>query len=290
MESAKMKNRKILLLLSIAALLAAVAVPVFAAPTEVAYTSGSLTLTDGSAAGQEWIMGTFNVTADTMITRVDVTLYRTNATGNHYHLYVYEWNEETTSIVGSALGFGEVEYAVGLGDGYLMTNFTLTPQPVIEANTKYCYVIDDTLEDFVYRRIGAGMSENGGTNFTSLCSIDADLVGWTDLQNVNDMLFTVWGTTAYVGSGDTPGGIWSGGSYDSLITAFVAFIVPLFVVLLPALLLIVITRKADKWIILIGLTIGAGLGYYFSMVPLWLVFLITIGLIGMAYQSVRGGG
>lgn len=77
--------------------------------------------------------------------------------------------------------------------------------------------------------------------------------------------------------------------WDATIANFTSFVVPLFVVILPMLLLMLITKSHDKWVILIGITIGVGLGYYFSMVPLWLVFLVTIGLIGMAYQSVRGG-
>lgn len=87
-----------------------------------------------------------------------------------------------------------------------------------------------------------------------------------------------------------PGDFGYTGTSDEFIAAFMQFIVPLLVILLPAILLVVFTRSTDKWILLIGLTIGIGLGYAFGLVPLWLVFLIVIGLIGMAYQSVRGGG
>lgn len=84
---------------------------------------------------------------------------------------------------------------------------------------------------------------------------------------------------------------WTGtGAYDVMIQNFASFAVPIVVMMLPVVLLMVVTRSMSKWILLIGLTIGAGLGYYFAMVPLWLVFLVVIGLIGMAYQSVRGGG
>lgn len=79
-------------------------------------------------------------------------------------------------------------------------------------------------------------------------------------------------------------------SWDTIITSFTGFMVPLVVTLTPAFLLVFLTGRVDKWLLLIGLAIGAGLGFYFGMVPLWLVFLITIGLIGMAYQSVRSGG
>lgn len=76
--------------------------------------------------------------------------------------------------------------------------------------------------------------------------------------------------------------------YTVTLNRLIEFCVPILVVLLPAALLCFITRRVDKWMILIGVTIGAGLGYYFGLVPMWIVFLVTIGLIGMAYQSVRG--
>lgn len=97
-------------------------------------------------------------------------------------------------------------------------------------------------------------------------------------------------TTDLMGEALPPDEIeWDLGTADTLLAKFAAFIVPVFVVLLPALLLMFLTRRADKWLLIIGIVIGAGLGNYFGIVPLWVVFLVTIGLIGMAYQSVRGG-
>lgn len=87
-----------------------------------------------------------------------------------------------------------------------------------------------------------------------------------------------------------PGGSPSESGMDAIIDNFIDFVVPMLVVLLPALLLVFITRRADKWLILIGLAIGVGLGYYFDMVPAWLLFLVAIGMIGLAYSEVRGNG
>lgn len=107
----------------------------------------------------------------------------------------------------------------------------------------------------------------------------------------NTPIFYAYTESEESGEGEyTPGEWYVPSSYDELIENFVAFVVPVAIIFLPAFLLCFITRRWDKWLILIGITIGVGLGFYFGMVPLWLVFLITIGLIGMAYQSVRGGG
>lgn len=79
----------------------------------------------------------------------------------------------------------------------------------------------------------------------------------------------------------------SGGD-DSYGTA-VNFLIPVAIMLLPALLLWWLGGRG-KWPILIGLAIGTGLGYFFGYVPIWLVFLVAIGLIGMAYSDVSSGG
>lgn len=132
-----------------------------------------------------------------------------------------------------------------------------------------------------------GVSASGGRCYSTTG------VTWTSHQY--GVIATIYTTDTEGGVGEepeTPGGdsgyTWT--TYDELIEDFVAFVVPVVIIFLPAILLCFITRRWDKWLILIGLAIGVGLGFYFGMVPLWLVFLVTIGLIGMAYQSVRGGG
>lgn len=120
-------------------------------------------------------------------------------------------------------------------------------------------------------------------------------VNLADDWNANagmNLVCRIYTTSTYSGGGllpTTPGYDWTDNT-DLLVQNLMNFLVPIIVMLLPALLLMVITRSTGKWILLIGLTIGTGLGYFFSLVPLWLVFLVIIGLIGMAYQSVRGGG
>lgn len=77
---------------------------------------------------------------------------------------------------------------------------------------------------------------------------------------------------------------------EQLYADLVAFLTPLLVMILPALLLWWLGGRG-KWPLLIGLAIGTGLGYVFvSGFPLWLVFLVAIGIIGMAYSDVSSGG
>lgn len=76
---------------------------------------------------------------------------------------------------------------------------------------------------------------------------------------------------------------------EQLYADLVAFLTPLLVMILPALLLWWLGGKG-KWPLLIGLAIGTGLGYVFvSGFPIWLVFLVAIGIIGMAYSDVSSG-
>lgn len=95
-----------------------------------------------------------------------------------------------------------------------------------------------------------------------------------------------------LGGGDpyTPPGTSGTGNIDEIIEGLTSFMLPLVVLLLPAVLLMIFTRRTDKWLLLIGLAIGVGLGFYFNLVPVWLVFLVAVGLIGMAYSEVRRNG
>lgn len=77
---------------------------------------------------------------------------------------------------------------------------------------------------------------------------------------------------------------------DDLINDLINFLLPIIVMLIPAVLLGYVMRMG-KWGYIIGLAIGTGLGVMFiSGFPVWLAFLVTIGLIGFAYQEVRRGG
>lgn len=147
-----------------------------------------------------------------------------------------------------------------------------------------------------------GLVNEGATTGTTIaggtagdCYTKAGLSSaWTALGNGFNYMYQI--STNDAEGENAPGQLPTEGSrdysnYDSMIEAFTGFMVPLILILLPPALLCFITRRVDKWLIIIGLTIGAALLYIFLGTQyLWLVFLVTIGLIGMAYQSVRGGG
>lgn len=69
------------------------------------------------------------------------------------------------------------------------------------------------------------------------------------------------------------------------------YIVALIVVLLPAGILGVLFRFG-AWGFIIGLAIGAGLGYMLmpTIVPLWLVFVVVIGIVGMLLKNTFNSG
>lgn len=76
---------------------------------------------------------------------------------------------------------------------------------------------------------------------------------------------------------------------DELANDIADFLIPVIVMLVPAFLLWWLGGKG-KWPILIGLAIGTGLGVYFDLVPMWIAFLVAVGLVGMAYSDVSSGG
>lgn len=115
-------------------------------------------------------------------------------------------------------------------------------------------------------------------------------VGWS--MKIYTSTESGYPTPAPTGS---PGPLPTGGSYDTsdtnaLINTFAGYMIPLLLWLIPALIMGYVTHWA-KWPILIGLAIGGGLCYLFlGSQYVWMVFVTVIGLVGMAYQSSRGGG
>lgn len=168
--------------------------------------------------------------------------------------------------------------------------FTFSQTYYMAANTKYAIVIyavsgsgpDANNCIHVFRDTTAPTDEGYANHYQSSA--------WSGPYGTEDFVYSVIGVDVF--GGGSSGGLpaYEAGDYDTLIENFVSFVVPIAITLIPVILLIAITKSTDKWVILIGLTIGVGLGYFFGVVPIWLVFLVTIGLIGMAYQSVRGGG
>lgn len=103
-----------------------------------------------------------------------------------------------------------------------------------------------------------------------------------------DLWFTITGNTEAPGA--TPAATSSGIIIDNtLYEAIIDFLTPVFIMLVPSFLLWYLGGKG-KWPLLIGLAIGTGLGFVFGLVPIWLVFLVAVGLIGMAYSDVSSGG
>lgn len=75
---------------------------------------------------------------------------------------------------------------------------------------------------------------------------------------------------------------------DAIMNSLIDYAIPVVVTLLPVLFIWLLGGRG-KWPMLIGVTIGVGVGYVFGLVPVWLVFLVSIAIVGMAYQSVRSG-
>lgn len=72
---------------------------------------------------------------------------------------------------------------------------------------------------------------------------------------------------------------------------FTSYLIPILALLIPSVLMGFVFRMG-KWGYLIGITIGAALGFLFmpASVPIWIVVGVLIGVIGLVYQSTRNGG
>lgn len=115
----------------------------------------------------------------------------------------------------------------------------------------------------------------------------SNVVGWQSQHRVYVNTTEAAPTATPVPIYPSAGG---GATYiDYLIGQFINFFIPLVVMLIPAFLLGYVCRMG-KWGYIIGLAIGSGLGVVFvPNFPVWLVFLISLGIIGFAYSEVKRG-
>lgn len=76
---------------------------------------------------------------------------------------------------------------------------------------------------------------------------------------------------------------------DANVTQLAIYAVALGIILLPLGLLMALRLPLNPFMILIAIGLGAGLGWVLmpTVVPLWLVFVVVIGLIGLAYYTMR---
>lgn len=171
---------------------------------------------------------------------------------------------------------------------YDIVDFTFDGTYTLTAGTKYAWVVVVTSVESAGTIGVAGKGSNQYEGYSSVYYSST----WNGPYNDNDNAFEVYVDTDAVA---TPGPLPTGGSYDTsntnaVINTLMGYLVPLLLWLLPAGFLGWLTHW-EKWPMLIGLAIGGGLCYLFLGTQyVWMVFIVTIGLIGMAYQSVRGGG
>lgn len=206
----------------------------------------------------------------------------------------------TSSTPGAVITTSNMTYDTSaLTSTYVWANFTFASNTTLTASTAYVAKLYFQSATTLYNpdyRLGFGIDASSPT---LLGNNGDDYLSATPVaQSGYDAIIRVYGTnyTAPAEEEEETPTLPTEGGYDytdqdSVINAVAGFLLPLILILLPPALLCLITRRVDKWLIIIGLTIGSALLYLFLGTQyLWLVFLIVIGLVGMAYQSVRGGG
>lgn len=200
-------------------------------------------------------------------------------------IYAITGSYGTTGVpTGSALASSEEVHIALVGDDYFNFDGTL----YLSVGTNYafaieCQAFDGTPDNILFSGTSAGAY--GGNAF------HYDTSAWQQDAASTDYYFTVMGS-------DTPGAtsapLPTGGlnvdtsDADAVMEALIGYGVPVVVMLLPTIFIWLIGGRG-KWPMLIGISIGTGIGYLFGLVPVWLVFLISIGVVGFAYQSARSG-
>lgn len=148
----------------------------------------------------------------------------------------------------------------------------------------YIYGVVDASANWIeslYDNTASGYSGSAGEYYSS-----AWAVGTT-----HDIPFYLYGDLTAV---ETPGPLPTGGlnvdtsDADEVMEALIGYGVPVVVMLLPMIFIWLVGGRG-KWPMLLGISIGTGIGYLFGLVPVWLVFMVSIGVVGFAYQSVRSG-
>lgn len=175
-------------------------------------------------------------------------------------------------------------------------------QTVIFEFDRTYYLEDNTQYSIVWY-----LSENRGTlDATHYMRINGDNTnakagnaarfynGAWEAQNSSEAYAKVYVTSEAGDIPATPGPLPTGGldvdtsDADAVMNALIGYGVPVVVMLLPTIFIWLIGGRG-KWPMLIGIAIGAGIGFVFGLVPIWLVFLIAIGEIGLAYSDVTSG-
>lgn len=249
--------------------------------------SSSATLVSGCSES-------FNVSATVYITRVQVALKKGGTpTGTVY----CQLNSNHTT------GMPDVELAVStttVNVASLTTswvNYTfyfVSSMYQLQANEWYAFSLTG-VGVFDAANYVSVMAKSGGSTYVGepgYYHFETDSADWSVVTAGSDLSFYVWGDTDLASSTTEPlptGGINVDTSdSDAVFNALIGYMIPIVVMLLPAVFMWLIGGRG-KWPLLIGIAIGSGIGYLFGLVPVWLVFLVSVALIGLAYTDVSSG-
>lgn len=243
-------------------------------------------------------------------------VFNTTTTGYVYSVNVYLYHiNDPDGFVGCRIGGVEGNLAdntakpnatiFSQSSNLIQINQTTTPAHyTFNFNASYQLVANTVYSVYLY---GVQDGHNGDTTHALLVYYDieddedsqmaqfhnggwfsgADMVGSYN----GSYRMIIYGVADMVNASSSPPATPPPGSTgtNELIDTFVDYLIPLILFLLPALILGWLTHW-EKWPILIGLAIGAGLTYLFMGTEyLWLVILVVIGIGASAYQSSRGG-
>lgn len=243
--------------------------------------------TNISASGE-----VFNAVATGYLTSIRVSVYAITRNGTFkIELLGYTGTYGTTAVPNSTVySTSDTIYISETG----IATFTFPGDYQLVAGTKYAFAVEAVAMDpglQYHSSYGVRLSETSSSAYggNSFLYMNGTWLVYDASFNLNT--WTVYGTST---AGETPAPLPTGGldvdtsDADAVMEALIGYGVPVVVMLLPMIFIWLVGGRG-KWQMLLGISIGTGIGYLFGLVPVWLVFLISIGVVGFAYQSVRSG-
>lgn len=240
---------------------------------------------------------TFNATVGGYLWYVSVPLTRTGSPVGYMKCAVYDVDNATSKPDDEDVLIAEstnlIPFDTVDSTGYEWFNFTFDGTDLLTAGGYYCFivVVEDVTVGFIEgsKEMWLGASSLDYATFDGYAHRFGLTIAWENYA-LNHLRHYVYVSSTQGLGGSTEGSGWTTSETSELIGNAMEFLVPVVVIMLPAVLFVILFKRTDKWLILIGLAIGVGLGYYFFNIPIWLVFLVAIGLIGLAYSEVRRNG
>lgn len=223
---------------------------------------------------------TFEADVTAYLTEISVELMQTDSPVGNLTCALYSASGYT---IGSLLETSEtVLDETTITGSYVWYNFTFGGETLLTFDTDYAIAFFNDGSFGTYDKVYVGQTVNNFAGFgVGAYYSSAWYSGMSGYDNDGSLI--VYGADAE--PTPTPY-FWM----EDTIEDFVSFLAPLIILMIPVFLMLLLAksiRANSVWFVIIGLVIGAALGYVFVGLPAWFIFLIAVAIIGLVYHEVK---